>query len=144
MLCPKSQVVIKVVSLWSSLCHKDNKKLLLTNLRRLKNTSKRRKAPTAVNYRIIKEPAAVNYRCDPTTNLAEALSSIIILILPKKIQISLKISKKSNQIFSTKSQVSNHNAINLHFSCYKCFFFSFWVDLIYFNFWVDLHVIIHF
>ena len=63
------------------------------------------------------------------TNLAETLSSIIILILPKKIQISLKNPTKSYQIYSKKSQVSNHKAINLHFSCYKCFFFSFWVDL---------------
>ena len=75
----------------------------MTHLRRLKNTCKRLKCPSAVNCRgiqnrlqlIVELSSAVNYRCDPDTNLAEALSSIITLILPKKIQISLK---KPNQI----------------------------------------------
>ena len=111
------------------------RKLLLTCLIRLKNTCKRRKVPSKVNCRGMKKPAAVNCRgklssavncrCVSATNLAEAPSSIITLILSKFSKLSLKNSTKSYQIYPTKSQVSHHKAINLHFSCYNFIFFSF-------------------
>ena len=63
---------------------------MFTHLIGLKNTSKLLKCPSAVNCRILLEVVAVNYQCVSATNLAEALSSIITLILPKKFQISLK------------------------------------------------------
>jgi len=43
------------------LVYKLFEKLLFTHLRRLKNTSKLFKYPSAVNCRILLEPAAVNY-----------------------------------------------------------------------------------
>jgi len=79
------------------------------------------------------EPAAVNYRqihWQLTTDAivkqiqTEALSFIITLKISQKFSIlSQKLSKNLNQIYSTKSQVSNHSTINLYFSCYKCFSF---------------------
>ena len=55
---------------------------------------------------------------------AKALSSIIALKISQNFpNLSQKLSKNLNQIYSIKSQVSNHGTINLHFSCYKCFSF---------------------
>jgi len=85
-------------------------KLLYTHIGWLKHTSKLLKCPLAVNCRSLLEPAAVNfssavnYRRVSATNLAEALLTIITLILPKKFQISLKISPKN----PTKFIQQNH------------------------------------
>jgi len=82
------------------------RKLLMTHLRRLKNTCIRLKCPSAVNCRTIQNrlqltielSSAVNYRCDPATNLEEALSSIITLFYQKKFKSLKNLSKKPNQI----------------------------------------------
>jgi len=104
-------------------------KLLFTHMLRLKNTSKRHKCPSAVNCRGIEEPTTVNCRgflrqLTADTILiqiqAEALSHPLLLSISQKFS---NLSQNLNQIYSTKSQVSNHSAINLHFSCYKCFSF---------------------
>jgi len=87
----------------------------MTHLRRLKNTCKRLKCPSAVNCRgtqnrlqlTVELSSAVNYRCDPATNLEEALSSIITLILPKEFQISQKSLLKT-QPNPTKFIQQNH------------------------------------
>jgi len=90
-----------------------------------------RKAPAAVNCRGMKEPAAVNCRwflrqLTPDAILLQIWQKLshplLLSFYPKISNLSQNLSKKPNQIYSTKSQVSNHNAINLHFSCYKCFF----------------------
>jgi len=89
----------------------------------------------------MKKPAAVNYRGKPQ----QLTTDVFLLQIWQKLShpllfsfyqnfpnFSQNLSKKPNQsyqIYSTKSQVSHHKAINLHFSCYKCFFFEFLVDL---------------
>jgi len=81
-----------------------------------------------------KEPTVVNYRGihrQLTTDAiliqieTAALSSIITLKISQNFS---NLSKNLNQIYSTKSQISNDSVINIHSSCYNCF--SFFIILV--------------
>ena len=80
--------------------------------------------PRQLTVEVLQNPAAVNCRGNPRQLTADVFSATNPAEAPSSISIFFpNLSKKPNQINSIKSQVSNYNAINLHFSCYKCFYF---------------------